>query len=71
MADLTVDVDEIIARLGDVPEVTFVAETRVSCSGSGGALGHPRVYYTINDEGYAECGYCDRVFIYAPDRVNG
>ncbi|WP_306251324.1 zinc-finger domain-containing protein [Parvularcula sp. IMCC14364] len=69
MADLTVDVEQILARLGDVPEVTFVADARVACSGSGGALGHPKVYYTIGDEGYAECGYCDRVFIYAPDRA--
>jgi uncharacterized Zn-finger protein len=70
MAAPTVDIDAILADLGDVPEVTYVAETRVACDGGGGALGHPKTYYTINDEGYARCGYCDRVFIYAPEKAS-
>ncbi|WP_420871276.1 zinc-finger domain-containing protein [Marinicauda algicola] len=33
------------------------------CDGGGGALGHPRVYYELGDEGFVECGYCDRRFV--------
>ena len=69
MAMPSADIDAILARLGNVPEVTYVNETRVACNGGDGALGHPKTYYSINDEGYAECGYCDRVFIYAPEKA--
>ncbi len=68
MAHTTVNVEEIIAKLGSVPEITYVKDHRVACSG-GGATGHPKVYFSINDEGYAECSYCDRAFIYAPEKV--
>lgn len=68
MANPTVDETAILAKIGDVPEVAYVADTRVACTG-GGALGHPKVWYTLNDEGYAECGYCDRVFIFAPEKA--
>jgi uncharacterized Zn-finger protein len=44
------------------PEIIIVDEERVSCDGSGGALGHPRVWYSLED-GKAECGYCDRLFL--------
>jgi uncharacterized Zn-finger protein len=36
------------------------------CDGSGAvdaALGHPRVYLHIDDNGFVDCGYCDRRFI--------
>ena len=69
MAKPPADVDALIAKLGNVPQVTFVNQTRVSCNGGDGALGHPLTYYTIGDEGYVVCGYCDHVFIYAPERV--
>ena len=50
---------------------------RVSCDGAtdirgpreGGdrfkpsALGHPKVYLEIDENGYADCGYCDRRFV--------
>lgn len=39
--------------------------TRVSCDGGGGALGHPIVWYTLGNDGRAECKYCDRVFVHA------
>lgn len=47
------------------PEVTTVETPRVACSGSEvhPALGHPRVYYQIDEAGYVDCGYCDRRFI--------
>ena len=37
--------------------------TRVACDGSGGALGHPRVYLEMGDENFVECPYCDRRFV--------
>jgi uncharacterized Zn-finger protein len=48
------------------PEVIEVDSTRVSCDGSGGALGHPRVYLEMGDEGRVECPYCDRLFLLKP-----
>lgn len=51
-------------------EVIYVATRRVSCSGNGGALGHPRVWYSLED-GEAECGYCDRRFVYDPAKTRG
>ena len=44
------------------PEVIYVDKQRISCDGGGGALGHPIVWYSLED-GEAECGYCDRKFI--------
>lgn len=47
------------------PEIIKVSKDAdgVSCDGGGGALGHPKVWYVFDDNGRAECGYCDRVFI--------
>ena len=46
----------------DPPEVERVEKTRVACDG--GALGHPRVWYSIEPEvGFVECGYCDKRFV--------
>ncbi|PWE18931.1 zinc-finger domain-containing protein [Marinicauda salina] len=45
------------------PETIVTSDHRVMCDGGGGPLGHPRVYYEIGDEGYVECGYCDRRFV--------
>jgi uncharacterized Zn-finger protein len=35
----------------------------VACSGSGGALGHPRVYLNLSPAGRADCPYCSRLFV--------
>lgn len=46
------------------PEIFLVphdAET-IACNGGGGALGHPKVYYTFHGQDEVVCGYCDRVF---------
>lgn len=59
--------NEVVYR-ADALEVHFTDQIRVSCMGGEGALGHPKVFYTIGDKGYAECGYCDRVFVYDPSR---
>jgi len=49
------------------PEIVRTKAHRVYCDGSGqvdAALGHPRVYYVIDEEtGFVDCGYCDRRFL--------
>ena len=51
------------------PETIRTPKTRIACDGTGdgladAALGHPRVWLEIDtDEGFADCGYCDRRFI--------
>jgi uncharacterized Zn-finger protein len=35
---------------------------QVSCDGGGGALGHPKVWYSFDGADSVECGYCDRLF---------
>ncbi|MGH6888394.1 MAG: zinc-finger domain-containing protein [Rhizomicrobium sp.] len=47
----------------EAPETIEVKETRVSCDGGGGTLGHPRVYLEMGDTDYVECPYCDRRFV--------
>jgi uncharacterized Zn-finger protein len=47
------------------PEVIVVHEHRIACDGSGGALGHPRVYLEMGEAHFVECGYCDRRFVLA------
>jgi uncharacterized Zn-finger protein len=51
------------AGVPEPPEVIMTDSHRVSCDGGGGALGHPKVYYEIGEEGFVDCGYCDRRFI--------
>ena len=47
------------------PETISVSKTAdgVSCDGGGGALGHPKVWYTFDGQSQVECGYCDRLFV--------
>ncbi|USI74226.1 zinc-finger domain-containing protein [Sphingomonas morindae] len=50
------------------PETIRVSHRRVVCDGatdipSGSALGHPRVWLEIDEDGFVECGYCDRRFV--------
>lgn len=49
------------------PETVVVNRTRVVCDGSGGALGHPRVYMEMGEQDFVECGYCDRRFVLSPE----
>jgi|GEM_PF-445370 uncharacterized Zn-finger protein len=46
------------------PEILSVPKDveTIVCNGGGGALGHPRVYYTFHDQDEVVCGYCDRLF---------
>ncbi|MEL7488064.1 MAG: zinc-finger domain-containing protein [Pseudomonadota bacterium] len=52
------------------PEIIYVRDQRVACDGGGGPLGHPLVYYSLED-GVAVCGYCGRKFIYDPEKAEG
>lgn len=46
------------------PEILLVPADmrRVSCNGGGGALGHPKVWYSFEGQEAVTCGYCDRLF---------
>ena len=47
------------------PETEIVTAKRIACDGGEGALGHPRVWLTIPaDNGWVECGYCDKKFVH-------
>ncbi|MEM9750611.1 MAG: zinc-finger domain-containing protein [Pseudomonadota bacterium] len=52
------------------PEVIYVKDHRICCDGGGGALGHPKVWYSLED-GRVQCGYCGRLFIYDPAKAAG
>ena len=47
----------------DAPEKIIVSTKKVACDGDEGALGHPRVYLTMDENGQVECPYCDRQYI--------
>jgi NADH dehydrogenase (ubiquinone) Fe-S protein 6 len=50
----------------DTPEIGYTDSPRVACDGAAEispALGHPRVWLQIGEEGFADCGYCDKRFI--------
>lgn len=50
------------------PEIETITSTRVACDGGEGALGHPRVWLSIDPKiGWVECGYCDKRFVLAKD----
>ena len=44
------------------PETIEVEEAAIACDG-GGALGHPRVFLHLDDEGRVDCPYCGRRFV--------
>jgi uncharacterized Zn-finger protein len=45
------------------PEIFLVSKDKhqIACDG-GGALGHPKVYYTFEGQDEVVCGYCDLLF---------
>lgn len=48
----------------DAPEVEEITTTRVACDGGEGALGHPRVWLSVDEKtGWVECGYCDKRYV--------
>lgn len=45
------------------PETETVTKSRVACDGGEGALGHPRVWLSVDRaKGYVDCPYCDKRF---------
>ncbi|MEQ8193627.1 MAG: zinc-finger domain-containing protein, partial [Rhodospirillales bacterium] len=44
-------------------ETVYVESKTVSCDGSGGPLGHPRVFLSLEKDGEIVCPYCSRRFI--------
>ncbi len=48
------------------PETIEVEQETVACDGGGGALGHPRVYLTLDGDGKIDCPYCGRRFTLKP-----
>ena len=40
--------------------IIYTDKERVWCMGE--AMDHPKVYYTVPDEGFVVCGYCDIKF---------
>jgi uncharacterized Zn-finger protein len=49
----------------NAPEIIMVDDhaDEVVCDGGGGALGHPKVWYSFAGLDRVECGYCDRLFV--------
>ncbi len=47
----------------EAPEKITVTTKKVACDGDEGALGHPRVFLTMDENGQVECPYCDRQYI--------
>ncbi|WP_106205264.1 zinc-finger domain-containing protein [Aliiruegeria haliotis] len=52
------------------PETEAVTASRVACDGGEGALGHPRVWLSLGEDGEVECPYCDKKFVLA-EKVSG
>ena len=46
------------------PQISTIVEVdsdKVSCTGATNA--HPKVWYTVPEDGYIQCGYCDIMFM--------
>ena len=53
------------------PETIEVEDINVACDGGGGALGHPKVYLSLEGKGEVECPYCDCRFVLKPGAAAG
>lgn len=47
-------------------EIVTVKTRQVRCEGSGGSLGHPAVYLTLERDDQVVCPYCSRTFVLEP-----
>ena len=55
-------VEEMAENTNNFPEtIVYTDKDRVWCTGE--TNDHPRVYYTVPDEGFVVCGYCDIKFM--------
>jgi uncharacterized Zn-finger protein len=48
-------------------ETITVSTEKLYCDGGDGPLGHPRVFLTINKQGFVDCPYCGRHFVLDAD----
>ena len=44
-----------------IETIKYVDSDKVSCTGA--TNDHPKVWYTIPEDGYVQCGYCDIMFM--------
>ena len=44
-------------------DVILTNQPRVACNGGGGALGHPKIFLTLDTDGRVTCPYCSREFV--------
>ena len=47
--------------------VIVTNQLRVACNGGGGALGHPKIFLTLGNDGRVTCPYCSREFVKSAD----
>ena len=47
--------------------VIVTNQLRVVCNGGGGALGHPKIFLTLGNDGRVTCPYCSREFVKSAD----
>lgn len=55
--------DNQAATLQNDEMTIMTTESRVSCNGGGGALGHPQIWLTIGGDNKVTCPYCSRQFV--------
>ncbi len=53
------------------PETVTVTEATVACDGGEGALGHPRVFLNLGEDGEIDCPYCGRRFMLEAGAASG
>ena len=44
-------------------QIIFTKDSRVSCNGGVGALGHPQIWLTLGCDGQVICPYCSCHFV--------
>ena len=48
--------------MSDQQEIIHIEKKQFYCDG--GEHGHPRVYFTMNTQGFAICNYCNIKYVY-------
>ena len=58
--------------VGSTPDtkVIIANDSRISCNGGGGPLGHPKVWLSLGGDGQVTCPYCSRHFAAAPPQAH-
>ena len=45
-------------------DTEIVNSKKISCSGVGGSLGHPKIFLDMGDLNEIRCPYCSKLFIF-------